>query len=256
MFEQSLVQARGLAARPWSLAASLTGQVALVSLAILYPMIHPEMLQKVSVYIPIVSPPRAYHPPAPQRTEPTRQIVTTRRVLPTGLFEPRTVPTRVTIFVDPPSADMAGPVVGPSDGVPFGADWIGNVSPVIAQIAGPKVAPAPRTVPTVAKQQQVTPPAAPAQVRKGGEVQAALLVYGPKPAYPPLARAARIQGTVHLAAIIDTEGRVIDLRATSGHPLLAGAAVDAVKHWTYKPTLLNGEPVEVVTEIIVTFTLQ
>jgi protein TonB len=70
-----------------------------------------------------------------------------------------------------------------------------------------------------------------------------------------LARQARIQGTVVLHAIIDKEGRVSELQVVSGHPLLVQSALGAVQNWRYRPTMLNGEPVEVDTTINVTFTL-
>jgi protein TonB len=86
-------------------------------------------------------------------------------------------------------------------------------------------------------------------------VQSARLVRQPKPQYPPLARQARIQGTVRFNAIIGKDGNIANLTLVSGHPLLVPAATAAVKQWQYKPTLLNGEPVEVVTVIDVNFTL-
>jgi protein TonB len=81
------------------------------------------------------------------------------------------------------------------------------------------------------------------------------LIYQPKPIYPPLAIMAHVQGTVVLQAVLSTAGTVEDLKVVSGHPLLVGAALDAVKTWRYQPTLLNGEPVEVLTEIDVNFKL-
>ena len=72
----------------------------------------------------------------------------------------------------------------------------------------------------------------------------------------PLARQARIQGVVVLTAMIDREGNIENLQLVSGHPMLAPAAIDAVKHWRYKPFLLNGQPVEVETTVTVTFQLQ
>jgi protein TonB len=82
------------------------------------------------------------------------------------------------------------------------------------------------------------------------------LIYQVKPVYPPLARQARVQGVVVLEAVISKEGTIESLRTASGHPLLSQAALDAVKQWRYKPTLLSGEPVAVVTTVTVTFTLQ
>ena len=75
------------------------------------------------------------------------------------------------------------------------------------------------------------------------------------PTYPPLAKQARIQGTVRFNAVIGKDGTIQNLTVVSGHPLLVPAATDAVKQWVYKPTLLNGEPVEVITQIDVNFTL-
>lgn len=87
------------------------------------------------------------------------------------------------------------------------------------------------------------------------EVQAANLITKINPAYPPLAKQARIQGTVLLNATIGTDGAIQNLQVISGHPLLVPAALEAVKQWVYKPTLQNGKPVEVVTRITVNFTL-
>jgi periplasmic protein TonB len=75
------------------------------------------------------------------------------------------------------------------------------------------------------------------------------------PVYPPLARQARIAGAVMLEGIIARDGTVKNLRVLSGHPLLAGAALEAVRQWRYRPTLLNGEPVEVIAPIAVNFVL-
>jgi len=86
-------------------------------------------------------------------------------------------------------------------------------------------------------------------------VENAKLLFQPKPEYPPLAKMARIQGTVRLEAVISKDGTIQDLKVVSGHPLLVKAALEAVQRWRYQPTLLNGEPVEVITEIDVNFTL-
>ena len=89
----------------------------------------------------------------------------------------------------------------------------------------------------------------------GGNVQQAKLVTQPKPVYPPLAKQARVSGVVHLSALIGKEGNVVNLAVISGHPLLIQSALDAVQQWVYQKTLLNGEPVEVITQIDVNYTL-
>lgn len=75
------------------------------------------------------------------------------------------------------------------------------------------------------------------------------------PAYPPLARTARIEGQVVLQAVISKQGAIENLRVLSGHPMLVPAAIEAVRQWRYRPYVLNSEPVEVETQIIVNFSL-
>jgi TonB family protein len=117
-------------------------------------------------------------------------------------------------------------------------------------LPGPSLMPVPTT--------QTAPPNLPApagSVRVGGAVAAQNLINQTKPVYPPLAKAARIQGTVKFQATIGKDGTVQNLQLISGAPLLVQAALQAVQQWVYKPTLLNGQPVEIVTTIDVNFTL-
>jgi TonB family protein len=99
------------------------------------------------------------------------------------------------------------------------------------------------------------PPAPPGTLRVGSTVQEANLLSKTPPAYPPLARAAHVQGTVRFDATIGKDGRVENLQLISGPPLLVQAGMDAVRQWVYKPVLLNGQPVPVVTTIDINFTL-
>jgi TonB family protein len=78
----------------------------------------------------------------------------------------------------------------------------------------------------------------------------------PQPLYPAEAKAKGIEGTVLLKALIGTDGTVQELRIIEGHPLLAPAAIEAVKRWKYKPFLVDNKPAEVETTITVNFTLQ
>ena len=93
------------------------------------------------------------------------------------------------------------------------------------------------------------------KIQIGGAIQQTKLIRQPHPIYPPEAKVARVQGVVQLQAVIAADGTVKDLQLVSGHPLLAEAAMEAVRQWVYQPTLLNGEPVEVSTRIDVNFTL-
>lgn len=93
------------------------------------------------------------------------------------------------------------------------------------------------------------------RLRVGGNVESSNLIKKVTPLYPPVAKQARIQGTVRFTALIDREGNIADLQLISGHPLLVPSAQDAVKQWQYRPTLLNGEAAEVITQIDVNYTL-
>jgi periplasmic protein TonB len=157
---------------------------------------------------------------------------------------PALIPQAAAIIADaaPALPDIGGEgVIG---GVPGGILG-GQLNGVVNAFPPPPVAAAP---PKPA-------PATPTEVRVGGEVQAALLKHEVVPVYPPIARAARVQGTVRLSASIAPDGRVKDLQVLDGNPLLVTSAEAAVKQWTYQPTYLNGKPVEVLTEIDVKFTL-
>jgi protein TonB len=106
-------------------------------------------------------------------------------------------------------------------------------------------------------QEKTEPPPKPPvkRLRQGGQVAAANIIKRVQPKYPHKARDAGIQGIVKLHVIIGKDGSVSQLDAISGHPLLVKAAIDAVRQWKYRPTLLNGEPVEVDTTVDIIFTL-
>jgi periplasmic protein TonB len=100
----------------------------------------------------------------------------------------------------------------------------------------------------------VAPPPAIREFRKSSLLEGNL-IHKVQPVYPPLARTARVQGSVVLAALISKEGTIENLRSLSGHPMLVPAAIDAVRQWRYKPYILNGDAIEVETQITVNFFL-
>jgi protein TonB len=162
---------------------------------------------------------------------------------------PTVIPKTVKIIRDAPepvsNAGAVGVVGGIPGGVPggqFGGVLGAALGSVLTSAAAPPPPPPPKAV-------------TPKRIRVGGQVESAKLIFRPNPEYPQLAKMARIQGTVRLEAIISKDGTIQDLHVVSGHPLLVKAALDAVSRWRYQPTLLNGEPVEVVTEVDVNFTL-
>jgi TonB family protein len=98
-------------------------------------------------------------------------------------------------------------------------------------------------------------PPAPQRMKVGGNVQAAMVLTKVTPVYPALAKSARVEGIVRLAVIIAPDGTVQEIRALEGPALLIQSAMDAVKHWVYKATLLNGQPIQVETTVDINFTL-
>jgi len=97
--------------------------------------------------------------------------------------------------------------------------------------------------------------AAPKKVSISAGVMTGMLVQKTQPIYPPIAKAARVSGTVVLQATISKAGTIENLHVISGPAMLQQAAMDAVKTWRYRPYLLNNEPVEVETTVNVIFTL-
>ena len=98
-------------------------------------------------------------------------------------------------------------------------------------------------------------PKPPSQIRVGATVLAANLIHKVDPVYPPLALAARIQGVVRFSITVSGEGSVQNMQLVSGHPLLVEAAQQALMQFKYKPTLLNGQPVAVLTTVDIDFKL-
>ena len=102
------------------------------------------------------------------------------------------------------------------------------------------------------------PPPAPGvqRIRVGGNVQNSKVLNKVMPKYPPEAKQQHLEGKVSYNALISTDGQILDLHLITGPTILANAALEALKQWTYQPTLLNGKPVEVVAQIDVNFTLE
>ncbi len=247
MFEQSLMEtAIGKTRTSWAVLASFALQMLLVGVAILIPLLNYAGLAPTELMTFLVAPPPPPPPPPPPVTV---QVKVVPREFDAGqLVQPVDIPDDIAIFDEtdaPPAASIAG-VVGGVPGGSFGGALGGVIGSIISST--PMVAPPP---PPVKKK----PPPPPKRIRVGGSVQRANLIRQVRPVYPQLARQARIQGTVKLTAIIAKDGTIQKLEVLAGHPLLIPAALSAVKQWRYRPTLLNGQPVEVVTQVDVNFTL-
>lgn len=243
MFEDSLIESADVlkTKRPAATAISLLLQSLLVAAMAALPLLYTEALPKVSLtsLVALGPPPPA---PAPARPDAARLATRPRDSDMVGqrLREPQVIP-RIVAHIDESEAPMPA-VSSAGFGVPGGTgdSAAGNVLNSIVTLT--PAAPVPR-------------PAVSAPLRVSQGVAQGFLVHPVKPMYPPLARQARIQGAVVVQAIIGKDGTVENLRLISGHPMLAPAAIEAVRQWRYRPYTLNGMPVEVETEITVNFVL-
>lgn len=252
MFEQTFVdgKAMGKTNKTWSVLFSFAVQIAVVIVLILIPLIYTDTLPRTQLTSLLVAPPPPPPPPPPPAPAPVKVVKVIPRQFDAGrLLAPKTIPKDIAIIKEeelPPVAAAVGVVGGVPGGVPGGSPG-GIIGGIIGSVGN-----APPPPPPV---KEAPKPATPQRIRVGGNVQAAKLVRQPKPQYPPLAKQARIQGVVRFTAVIGKDGAIQNLQLVSGHPLLVPSAQAAVKDWVYQPTLLNGEPVEVITQIDVNFTL-
>ncbi len=245
MFEDSLVESGGRlkGKRGATTALSFTLQILLIGVLVLLPLVFTEALPKQQLMTFLVAPPPPPPPPPPPAATPEIKVVKkpTTELDNGELRTPTKIPKKIQMIKEdeppPPNSGVAGVVGGVPGGVPGGA---------VGGVLGGIISGTPTAVPKVATPQRV-------RVSQG--VSQGLLIHQVRPSYPPLARQARIQGTVVLQAVIGKDGNIQNLKVVSGHPMLAPAALEAVKQWKYKPYYLNGEPVEVDTTINVNFTL-
>lgn len=255
MFEQALAVEYARSNRAWTTLVGMAGQAAALAAAIILPITSPDTLPRPQTLVQLFMP----HAPVAPAPPPPAALAGGPRVNRPGLqfrgvlTEPGKIPPRPVLIEEPPltAAELGGTRGGVPGGMPGGSpDGIPGGLP--GEIAPSVAPPAP-----VAKPVENPAPPRPAQrIRQGGEVQAGLLIHKVLPVYPPLARQARVAGTVELAGVVGVDGRIRQLQVVRGHVLLIGAAVEAVRQWVYRPTFLNGDPVEVIAPITVEFILQ
>jgi periplasmic protein TonB len=242
MFEDSLLESGGRlkTKRGRTTTFAIILEIGLIGLMVLMPLIFTEALPKQQLMTFLVAPPPPPPPPPPAAApvKVVRQVQTD--IVNGALRTPTKIPQKIQMIKEdeaPPAMASAGVVGGVPGGIPGGQ---------MGGVIGGIISSTPVAVPKVAT---------PQRVRVSAGVTSGLLVRKVNLVYPPLARQARISGTVILHAVISKDGSITGLSLISGHPMLAPAAIDAVKQWKYKPYLLNGEPVEVDTEVQVNFTL-
>ena len=241
MFDQTFVDAHAHTRKPWTVALSLAVQSLLVGVLLIVPILHPEILHP-KIDVPIFV--HLQRVPEIVRADPAHSSAPTHSSVAHIFVPPTNIPTGVKRIVDVDMAPATESFALAGQGTDILAGIVPNALPD-AQPARPK--PQPQVQPPT------PPPAGPVRVSEG--VQAARLIYGPKPPYPPLAITAHVEGRVRMQAIIAPDGTINSLQVMSGPPLLINAARDAVSRWRYQPTLLNGKAVEVITEIDVNFML-
>jgi len=220
--------------RGWATLTSFAIQATAVAVALFVPLVQPELLPRLDlaphlvpiflphVAAPIVSASSSTHSDSPQ----------VPRVFTAPLVVPRGIDRGPDSKVGEPEAACVQCLTGAGQTTtPGGIDVIS----IAAAPPLPKLAPKPPRV----------------SVMMDGYLMRCI-----QPDYPPLAKQARIQGPVEMAAVIGKQGTIENLQVLKGHPMLIPSALNAVKQWRYRPYNLNGEPIEVDTRITVTFVLE
>jgi len=230
---------------------SFVFQCFLLGVLLLIPLWFTEALPQQQLLTLIVAPPPPPPPPPPAAPDSaSRKVVKIASDIMNGqLRTPTAIPKKVQIIKEdeaPPPVMATGGVVGGVPGGIPGGQLGGVIGGIISSTSS--IAAVPKLVPKAVATVQ--------RVRMSQGITQGLLTHRIEPTYPVLAREAHIRGAVVLTAIIDKDGNIQNLQLVSGHPMLAPAAIEAVKQWRYKPYLLNGQPVEIETTITVKFELR
>jgi len=243
MFAESLLETswaeRGR--RSWTTLTSFGLQAAIIGLLLLIPLLATVGLPSARVLQGPVS--WGTPPHSPHVVRPVVTTVVQSNLSDNVLIAPRTIPPHVRILneTEPPPQVSYNTDPGVEGGTGDGSrDDIWKALNESLNRAAPM---------------PVAPPPSIQRAFRRSEILEGSLIRKVEPKYPPLAMAARIQGSVVLAAVISKVGTIDNLRLVSGHPMLVPAAIDAVRQWRYRPYILNGEVIEVDTQITVNFVL-
>lgn len=245
LFSDSLLETDSPERRRRGLAAtfSFVLQCVLVGILLVLPLMFTEALPTTQLLTFLVAPPPP-PPPPPPAAAPVVKVVQTDMLNNGALRTPTRIPKKVEMIREeeaPPPAAVGGVVGGIPGGIPGGQ--LGGVIGGIISASSNSTAIIPKLEPV-------------RRVRISQGVTKGMIISKIEPPYPKLALSARVTGVVLLKAIISKEGTITELQVVSGHPILVPAAIEAVKQWRYRPYLLNGVPVEVETNIAVTFQIQ
>ncbi len=215
----------------WMLVTGTIDFAILVSL-ILVPLIYPEALPAAMMQTLLFLPPPP-PPPLPPPPPEVKVVKVESEMMNNQLTAPTRIPHNINMVSEKETAASSFGVAG-MEGMGGGSGAMGN----FFGNTGPKVN-----------------AAAPKKVNISAGVAVGLLIQKTVPTYPPIAKAARVSGTVVLQATISKQGTIENLHVVSGPAMLQQSAMDAVRTWRYRPYLLNNEPVEVDTTVNVIFTL-
>ena len=233
MFEQSILLSSAPGKKAGALAVSLSAQTLAVGTLLLIPLLYTDQLPFVQLQIPTFLP---APPPPPPDPEPI--VRTNARVRAGNIF---TAPTRIPpLNTQPEPIDNAPEPLGRIDAAP--------IVPLGPSVIFTQLIPPPPLPPVIE-------PAPGKPITVTSDIQSAKLLRKVIPVYPQFAIIARVSGKVHLIGTIGKDGMIEQLQVISGPPMLVRAAVDAVRQWVYRPTMLNSKPVEVIAPIEVNFTL-
>lgn len=235
MFEDSLVESQVShisSGKRWTALASITLQCAIAATLMVLPLLHPERLTSRIETLPVFVPLAPKPPVHVEHVQPSTASPSTSTAIPTATHSilPPLHPTPNVSPEAPPSTTLIGP--GMTDGLPASL----STGPVThtgrISVASPHTS-------------------SPLHISKG--VSAGMLLAPISPVYPPIAKAAGIQGTVVVSAVISRTGAIESLHVLSGPTMLQNAALEAIRAARYQPYLLNGEPTEVETTITLNF---
>lgn len=258
MLEDCLIESRQPARpkNPVTLVVSVITHGSLVAALVLVPLFQEQLLPHAAIFEPLR--PQEAHSQIIDLVPTARQAAPAQAgPAPTALIAPREIPVNIADIEDEPGVGIVGlPPGKPGGGGGNGPNIPGLLGPDLgSHVAVPPPPPPPSPPPAPPKLPE-QPPAPTAPIRRSNGVVMSNLVHQVQPVYPVLAQKTHTQGVVLLEAVIMRDGTIdpARIRVITGNVLLNEAAIEAVKQWRYKPTLLSGEPVEIITTITINFT--
>ncbi len=223
--------------RGWTTLLSFGLQALAIACLLLLPLLYTQGLPRLAALAPLLAP--APLPAVPAAQHPNPASAAQSNMTGIRLISPPQIPQSINMLTETAAPP---PMVDPGAiGVSHGTGDPGARGTVPGSILG--------------SDQILPPPPPPAAHPRPSTMMEGNLVLRVQPDYPAPARQLRVQGKVVLRAVISREGTIENLQVVSGHPMLVRAAVDAVRQWRYRPYVLNGEPVDVETEVTVNFVL-